>query len=141
MGKVGRRAVLALAALPALGHRCASAASAPSESAEMARLQAEAARIQEIFDVQKELNSALPSLGDGLKPGAEVLEPRQLAGVRDVVDAVGSDALVRIRDDKRRIARRMPMPSSSKFIGPDVDGDGVCSMNDDDDSGIGYPPR
>ena len=59
--------MLALAALPALGLRRASAASAPSESAEMARLQAEAARIQEIFDVQKELNSALPSLGDGLK--------------------------------------------------------------------------
>ena len=67
VGKVGRRAVLALAALPALGLRRASAASAPSEAAEMARLQAEAARIQEIFDVQKELNSALPSLKDGLK--------------------------------------------------------------------------
>ena len=35
-----------------------------------------------------------PSLGDGTKPGAEVLEPRPLAGVGDVVDAVAGDTQV-----------------------------------------------
>lgn len=35
-----------------------------------------------------------PSLGDGLKPDAEVLEPRPLAGVHDVVDAVAGDTQV-----------------------------------------------
>jgi alpha-tubulin suppressor-like RCC1 family protein len=35
-----------------------------------------------------------PSLGDGTKPGAEVKEPRTLAGVRDVVDAVAGDTQV-----------------------------------------------
>jgi len=76
---VGRRAVLALAALPALGLRRASAA-APSEAAELQRLRDEAARIQEIFDVQKELNSNMPSLKDGLKAakgaGADVEQTR-----------------------------------------------------------------
>lgn len=35
-----------------------------------------------------------PSLGDGTKPGAKVEEPRLLAGVRDVVDAVAGDTQV-----------------------------------------------
>lgn len=35
-----------------------------------------------------------PSLGDGTAPGVEVKEPRPLAGVRDVVDAVAGDTQV-----------------------------------------------
>jgi alpha-tubulin suppressor-like RCC1 family protein len=35
-----------------------------------------------------------PSLGDGAKPGAEVKEPRPLAGVADVIDAVAGDTQV-----------------------------------------------
>lgn len=65
-GGVNRRAVLALAAFSTLGLRQASAATM-TEAEELAKLQAEAARIQEIFDVQKELNANLPSLKDGLK--------------------------------------------------------------------------
>ena len=65
--KVQCRTVLAWAAPPVLGVRTASAATS-AEAEEIARLQAEDARIQKIFDVQKELNSNLPSLKDGLKP-------------------------------------------------------------------------
>jgi len=63
-GKVNRRVVLALASLPLLGLRKAEAM---TEAEEMAKLQAEAARIQEIFDVQKAASSNLPSLKDSLK--------------------------------------------------------------------------
>jgi len=38
--------------------------------------------------------STSPSLGDGLKPGAEVVEPRLLDGVRDIVDAVAGKTQV-----------------------------------------------
>ena len=63
-GKVNRRVVLALASLPLLGvHK----AEAMSEAEEIAKLQLEASRIQEIFDVQKAANSNLPSLKDSLK--------------------------------------------------------------------------
>lgn len=65
-GSVNRRVVLALAAIPLLGLRKASAATL-TEAEEIAKLQAEAARIQEIFDVQKTVNSNMPSLKDGLK--------------------------------------------------------------------------
>jgi alpha-tubulin suppressor-like RCC1 family protein len=41
-----------------------------------------------------------PSLGDGLKPGAEVKEPRLLAGVQDVVDAaVGETQVLLLKRD------------------------------------------
>jgi hypothetical protein len=63
-GKVNRRAVLALSiALPLLRGKDAVAM---TEADELVKLQAEAARIQEIFDVQKEANSNLPSLKDNL---------------------------------------------------------------------------
>lgn len=63
----GRRAVLALAAAGALGLRRPAPAAAATEAEDIARLQAEAARIQEIFDVQKELNADMPTLKDGIK--------------------------------------------------------------------------
>lgn len=63
-GKINRRVVLALASLPLFGLRKASAM---TEVEELVKLQAEAARIQEIFDVQKAANSNLPSLKDSLK--------------------------------------------------------------------------
>ena len=63
-GKVNRRVVLALASLPLFGLRKASAM---TEAEELVKLQAEAARIQEIFDVQKAANANLPSLKDSLK--------------------------------------------------------------------------
>ena len=63
-GKVNRRFVLALATLPVLGLRKAEAM---TEAEEIAKLQAEAARIQEIFDVQKAASANLPSLKDSLK--------------------------------------------------------------------------
>ena len=64
---VNRRAALMLAAaLPLLGLRKASAATL-TEADEIAKLQAEASRIQEIFDVQKSMNNKIPSLKDGLQ--------------------------------------------------------------------------
>jgi len=63
-GKVNRRVALALASLPLLGLRKAEAM---TEAEEIAKLQKEAARIQEIFDVQKAAQSNLPSLKDSLK--------------------------------------------------------------------------
>jgi hypothetical protein len=63
-GKVNRRVVLAIATLPLLGLRKAEAM---TEAEEIAKLQAEAARIQEIFDVQKAASASLPSLKDSLK--------------------------------------------------------------------------
>ena len=78
-GKVNRRVVLALASLPLLGLRKAEAM---TEAEEMAKLQAEAARIQEIFDVQKAASSNLPSLKDSLKAA-------KLAGPIDKDDSPG----------------------------------------------------
>jgi hypothetical protein len=63
--KVNRRAILALATLPLLGTHKPSYAM--TEAEELVKLQAEASRIQEIFDVQKAANANLPSLKDGLK--------------------------------------------------------------------------
>ena len=63
-GKVNRRVVLALATLPLLGLRKAEAM---TDAEEIVKLQAEAARIQEIFDVQKAASANLPSLKDSLK--------------------------------------------------------------------------
>ena len=63
-GKVNRRVALALVSLPLLGLRKAEAM---TEAEEIAKLQKEAARIQEIFDVQKAAQSNLPSLKDSLK--------------------------------------------------------------------------
>jgi hypothetical protein len=63
--KVNRRAILALATLPLLGIHKPSYAM--TEAEELVKLQAEASRIQEIFDVQKAANANLPSLKDGLK--------------------------------------------------------------------------
>ena len=58
---------MALAAAGALGLRRPAPAAAATEAEDIARLQAEAARIQEIFDVQKELNADMPTLKDGIK--------------------------------------------------------------------------
>ncbi len=76
-GKVNRRVVLALASIPLLGlHK----AEAMTEAEELAKLQLEASRIQEIFDVQKAANSNLPSLKDSLK-AAKIAPPgEQVAG-------------------------------------------------------------
>jgi len=63
-GKVNRRVILALSSLPLLGLRKAEAM---TEAEELAKLQVEAARIQEIIDVQKAGNSNLPSLRDSQK--------------------------------------------------------------------------
>ena len=63
--KMNRRAILALATLPLLGIHTPSYAM--TEAEELEKLQAEASRIQEIFDVQKAANANLPSLKDGLK--------------------------------------------------------------------------
>lgn len=71
-GKVNRRVVLALTTLPLLGIRKAGAM---TEAEEIAKLQAEAARIQEIFDVQKEAALSLPSLKDGLKAAKSAPAP------------------------------------------------------------------
>jgi len=60
-GKVNRRYILALSSLPLLGLRKAEAM---TEAEELAKLQVEAARIQEIINVQKAGNSNLPSLRD-----------------------------------------------------------------------------
>ena len=64
--KVGRRASLALAAFGMMGLRSKPAA-AMTEAEEIAKLQKEASRIQEIIDVQKEAVQALPSLKDSIK--------------------------------------------------------------------------
>jgi len=60
-GKVNRRYILALSSLPLLGLRKAEAM---TEAEELAKLQVEAARIQEIINVQKAGSSNLPSLRD-----------------------------------------------------------------------------
>jgi hypothetical protein len=78
--KVNRRVVLALASLPLLGLRKAEAM---TEAEEIAKLQAEAARIQEIFDVQKAAQSSLPSLKDSIKAA-------KLAGPTDKDDSAGT---------------------------------------------------
>ena len=64
--KVGRRASLALAAFGMMGLRSKPAV-AMTEAEEIAKLQKEASRIQEIIDVQKEAVQALPSLKDSIK--------------------------------------------------------------------------
>lgn len=71
-GKVNRRVILALTTLPLLGIRKAGAM---TEAEEIAKLQAEAARIQEIFDVQKEAARSLPSLKDSLKAAKSAPAP------------------------------------------------------------------
>ena len=103
-GHVGRRAVLTLTLAGALGLRQRPASAATmTEEEELKKLQAEAARIQEIFDVQKELNSNLPSLKDSLQsrkaavseqdavatrkasPGDEVVDAKNLMAVIDKI--------------------------------------------------------
>jgi hypothetical protein len=90
---VKRRVALALAALPVFGLRKASAASL-TEAEELSRLKAEAARIQEIFDIQKELNSDLPTLKKSVKavaakdapaPGSDSVDAKNLVAVIDTM--------------------------------------------------------
>jgi len=96
---VNRRVALAVAVLPVLGLRKASAAPM-TEAEELSRLKAEAARIQEIFDIQKELNSDLPTLKKSLAaapadaqvtangapaPGSDSVDAKNLVAVIDTM--------------------------------------------------------
>jgi len=83
----------ALIALPLVGLRTDASAATITESEELAKLQAEAARMQQFFDVQKEHNSNMPSLKEGMKKVAEaqvaektdtaVVDPKSIVSVVD----------------------------------------------------------
>lgn len=85
-GKVNRRAILALGvAIPLFRGKDAVAM---TEAEELAKLRAEASRIQEIFDVQKAANSNLPSLKDSLKL-TKVTKSAPASGADEPVVATG----------------------------------------------------
>ena len=102
-----RRIVQALIALPLVGLRTDASAATMTESEELAKLQAEAARIQEFFYVQKELNSNMPSLKEGMQKVAEaqVAETTDTADSQvakaknDKADAVDPKSIVSVVDD------------------------------------------
>jgi hypothetical protein len=79
-----RRIVQALIALPLVGLRTDASAATITESEELAKLQTEAARIQELLYVQKELNSNMPSLKEGLKKAENnAVDPKSIVSVVD----------------------------------------------------------
>ena len=102
-----RRIVQALIALPLVGLRTDASAATMTGSEELAKQQAEAARIQEFFDVQKELNSNMPSLKEGMKKvaDAQVAEKTDTADSQvakaknDKADAVDPKSIVSVVDD------------------------------------------
>ena len=110
--KVNRRAILALATLPLLGIHKPSYAM--TEAEELVKLQAEASRIQEIFDVQKAANANLPSLKDGLKAAKlsksastmdEIEDTPALAAGKGGVD---SKNVVLVRGPKKKKRKQHP---------------------------------
>jgi len=110
---VNRRVALALAAVPLFGLRKASAAPM-TEAEEVAKLQAEAARIQEIFDIQKELNSDLPTLKNSLKARKAAATPQpQVVAKGASAPAAGSDAV----DSKDLVAVMDKMMQSLQLEG------------------------
>ena len=114
-GKVNRRVVLALASLPLLGVRKAEAM---TEAEELAKLQAEASRIQEIFDVQKAANANLPSLKDSIKAAKSAASSEQVAErpPKDE-DPAGIFALrLRRHREGRRCCAHLPVHVTEKAL-------------------------